>query len=208
MRTAIIVHGIVDNREEYEKEHKMGYVPESHAHWFPWLAGQLTVNRDILTQCVEMPHPYKTDMKYDEWAQTFENFKINNDTILIGHSAGCGFLLKYLATHPEMRAGQLILVAPFVDPDNTTNNFMKDWDSDPGLPKRIGAAPGGLDKTAGGVEILYSTDDMSTITESVRQVREKYGFEPNVRFHEFTDKDHFCFSDIGPEFPELLEIIK
>ena len=40
---------------------------------------------------------------------------INRDTILIGHSAGAGFILKYLALHQNLKVRQVILVAPWID---------------------------------------------------------------------------------------------
>jgi len=195
MKTAIIVHGVCEDREEYLQEYEGGYgPPKSDSHWYPWVAGKLCL-QDILTQRPEMPNPYIANgMKYDEWAATFENFKIDTDTILIGHSAGCGFLLKYLSQNPGIRCQQLILVAPWTDPAAEAGDFMKGWDSDLALPERIGK-----------IELFYSTDDDERIIESVRQIRKTY---PSISTHEFTDKGHFCLSEIGREFPEILEVIK
>ena len=198
MKTAIIVHGTFDTREEYLQQYECGPM-ETDSHWMPWLARNLILN-DIQAQRPEMPHPYDKYVKYSEWAETIGNFKINKDTVLIGHSAGTGFLLKYLAEHPEMRVGKLVLVAPWVDPTGINGDFMKGWDSDPNLINR-----------AGGVDMIYSTDDINhpdkmMIIDSVKQIVEKYGNEPNFRIHKFENKGHFT-RRIGREFPELLEAI-
>ena len=198
MKTAIIIHGVCEDRTEYLQEYEGGYgPPKSDSHWYPWVAGKLCL-REILTQCPEMPHPYVADgMKYDEWANTFENFKITPETILIGHSAGAGFLLKYLALNPEIRAAQLILVAPWTDPAAEAGDFMKGALSDSTLSEYVGR-----------IELFYSMDDDERILESVEQIRIIYGSAPNFKIYEYIDKGHFCFGDIGKEFPELLEVIK
>jgi predicted alpha/beta hydrolase family esterase len=195
MKIAIIIHGVCDDRAEYEGEYSP---PKSNSYWYSWVAGKLCL-AGILTQRPEMPHPYFTDMNYDEWAETFANFKIDEDTILIGHSAGGGFLLKYMSLHPELRAGQLILVAPFIDPTGLVHDhdFMKGALSDQNLLERIGR-----------IDLFYSMDDMDVIQQSVSKIRAEFAAASNMHIHEFANKGHFCSDDMGIEFPEILEVIK
>lgn len=194
MKTAIIIHGIDETRSDL-----MG-MPDSpsNSHWFPWLQWKM-IRRGILAQTPEMPNPYMPDMNYDEWEKTFEQFKVDENTTLIGHSNGGGFLLKYLSRHPNVRARQLVMIAPWIDVDGEHPTFHKGYELAPNLPSQ-------LDKQKGGVSLLYSTDDMGIITKSVEKIKSVYG--DKINYTEFSDKGHFCIGDIGPEFPELLEAIK
>jgi len=196
MRTAITLHGTSSLNEDpaeardywLTREPAMGM---SNSNWIPWLQGELC-RRDILTQTPEMPYPYRGRINYTEWENTFRQFEIKPDTILIGFSTGAGFLLKYLSQNPEIRAGRLVLVAPNIDPENWLGNFMQ-TNYDNNLLDRMGR-----------IDIVYSTDDRQFILDSVKRIREIY---PTANIHEFKDKGHFTLSKIGTEFPELLEII-
>lgn len=47
---------------------------------------------------------------YDDWKKVFEKNEINSDTILIGHSSGGGFLVRWLG-EAKIKIKKLILVA-------------------------------------------------------------------------------------------------
>jgi uncharacterized protein len=103
MKTAVIVHGM-PSKEEY-----LGIATlASHNHWFPWLQRELILN-EIFTQAPEMPHPYQP--LYKEWCLIFEQFKVDEDTVLIGHSLGGGFLVRWLSEN-KVKVGKVVLVAP------------------------------------------------------------------------------------------------
>jgi len=42
-----------------------------------------------------MPKPYGANYSYKEWVMEFERFDTNKETILIGHSTGGGFLVRW-----------------------------------------------------------------------------------------------------------------
>lgn len=191
MKQVILIHGMP------EKEDVFGDVwpSESNAHWLPWIQKQLT-RKDILCQSLEMPHAYNPI--YTDHCTVLDQMSISHETILVGHSLGGGFLLRYFSERPELTPRKIILVAPWVDPDNRLseefpgNNFF-DFIIDKKLTERIN------------IECLLSLDDEDYIIESVRQIRE---ILPGMMYHEFIDKGHFCEDDLGTkEFPELLEII-
>ncbi|MCL2369505.1 MAG: alpha/beta hydrolase [Alphaproteobacteria bacterium] len=200
MKNAILIHGSMVDRAQYIREHKIGMIPASNAHFNSWLSGELTVNHNILTQAPEMPHPYWTDIKYEEWADVLDNFKINENTVLVGHSAGGGFLLRFLSENKNIKVGQLVLVAPWLDMDGYAGDFLK-FDLDPTLSERVGR-----------MDIFYSTNDIwskmlnpNMILDSVQKIKQTY---PNINIHEFNDRGHFCkFDNGGEEFPEILEVI-
>ena len=109
MKTALIIHGTCDEEEFYSDI----YPSLSNSHWSPWMQKQLLM-AGYLTQTPEMPVATYPD--YGLWKQTLERHPISEDSILIGHSCGGGFLLRYLSEN-KIRTKRTILVAPWLDPD-------------------------------------------------------------------------------------------
>jgi predicted alpha/beta hydrolase family esterase len=184
MKTAIILHGM-PSREEY-------YNPESPAqsnkHWIPWIQRQLLL-KDILAQAPELPEPYAPD--YEKWRAVFEQFKVDQETMLVGHSCGAGFLVRWLSEN-NIKVGKVALVAPFLDPDHdeVPGDFFK-FEIDANL----------VSKTAG-LGIIYSTDDDQEILTSVNQLRTLL---PSAKILELTNKGHFTYRTMQTEqFPESL----
>jgi len=100
MKSAIIVHGM-PSKEEYFKVDRPS---QSNSHWLPWLQHQLIIN-GFLAQTPEMPEPYKPN--YEKWRSLFERFEIREDTFLVGHSCGGGFLVRYLSEN-NIQSGKLL----------------------------------------------------------------------------------------------------
>lgn len=184
MITAIILHGMPSATEYYNLK---GLSP-SNSHWLPWLQNKLLQN-DILTQTPEMPKPFSPH--YEQWRKTISQFDINEHTILVGHSCGAGFFLKYLSESGKSFK-HLFLIAPWVDPDHTLNNNFFENTFSGILPENK-------------ITIFVSSDDDKEILKSVELIKEKYKGSNCVTF---TNKGHFCFEDLKTtEFPELLENI-
>lgn len=185
MKNAIILHGGPSKEEYYDPK-----IPsESNSHWLPWLQKQLIV-RDILAATPEVPFAF--DRNWAVWQREVERFDIGPETILVGHSTGGGFWIKYLSIHPELRVGKVVLVAPWLDPfQQHTKNFFDDFEIDPDF----------VGRTAG-VTVFYSDDDQDDILKTVEIIREKV---KNLKFKEFHDYRHFLYEDMHTtEFPELL----
>lgn len=185
MKNAIILHGM-PVKEEY-------YLPnaraESNSHWLPWLQKKL-INEGIKADTPEIPHPYKP--LWEAWVKEVERFEIGAETILIGHSCGGGFFLKYLSLNHQVKPKKIILVAPWIDPDgNEAPGFFDGLQIDPDLVFRTE------------VVIFASDNDMGNVVKSVAKIREAL---PSAKYKEFHKYGHFCFNDMGAnEFPELLE---
>lgn len=161
---------------------------ESNSHWFPWIQHELIL-RDILAQTPEMPIPFEPD--YDLWKKTFEQFKLDSDTILIGHSCGGGFIVRYLSEN-NIKVGKVVLVAPWIDPTHIEAPKMFNFEINKDLESR-----------AADIIIFVSSDDDKQILESVEIIKSKLN---NIKIVEFKDKGHFCFRNMNTrEFPELLE---
>jgi len=189
MTNAIIVHGTC-NEQEYRSS---DYPSLSNSHWLPWLQKQLLI-RDIAAATPEIPGAYMPE--YAAWAREFERFDITPETVLIGHSCGGGFLVRWLSEHPDVRVGKVVLVAPWLDPekDKGQDNDFFDFHMDPKLVKRTG-----------GVTIFNSDDDDVTIHTSVSRIMDAI---PGIKLTEFHEKGHFCFEDLDTDaFPELLDEI-
>ena len=60
-----------------------------------------------------MPSPQEPN--YEKFKGEFEKYKITEDTILIGHSCGCAFLVRWLG-ETKQKIAKLILVAPWKIP--------------------------------------------------------------------------------------------
>jgi predicted alpha/beta hydrolase family esterase len=184
MKSAIILHGWPSKEEYYNPA-----VPSlSNAHWLPWLQGQL-LKADIAAQTPEVPRSYELNWKI--WQREFERFDLSSDTILVGHSAGGGFLVKYLSINPAIKVGKVMLVAPWLDPDGKDENgFFADFEIAPGLAARTA-----------GVTIFGSDNDQASVKRSIDSLRSK---AQNLTYREFHNYGHFCFEDMKTvEFPEL-----
>lgn len=182
MKAAIILHGMPSKAEHYRKEGKSN----SNKHWLPWIQHELIIH-DILAQTPEFPHPYNP--VYEGWFEVFQRFEINEDTMLVGHSCGAGFLIRFLSEN-NVKVGKVALVAPWLDPHKTLKTGFFDFEIDKEMVK----------KTAG-IKIFFSTDDSQDVTVGTNYLREKL---KDVEVEEFNDKGHFCFEDMQTEkFPEL-----
>ena len=69
--------------------------------WKDWLQFYAEYEHDVIVQIPRFPHAHVLLMKYNEWEPIMNRQEITPNTVLIGHSAGGGFILKYLAKHPE-----------------------------------------------------------------------------------------------------------
>ncbi len=190
METAIILSGRADKEEYYD-----AHLPaNSNNHWYPWLTKQLMVE-DIFTVAVEFPRPWQP--RYEAWKKEFERFDCGEHTVLIGYSCGAGFLVRWLSEERERKVNQVILVAPWLNPDHDpagdTADFF-DFTIDPGMVSRTK-----------GITIFHSDNDYQSIHASVRMIREQV---TGIDYQEFHNHGHFCLEDLGTEqFPELASYI-
>lgn len=187
MKNAILVPGRPDKEEHYDPKRPSN----SEAHWFSWLKRQLIL-KDIHAVSIEPPFPFRP--RYDEWKEEFERFDIAPDTILVGHSCGGGFLVRYLSEHKDLTVGKVVLVAPWINPlkyeVSDTADFF-DFEIDSEFPSRTA-----------GTTVFISSNDEPSVVKTVEILKEQV---KDITYREYTDKGHFCLEDLGgEEFPELL----
>ncbi len=124
--------------------------------------------------------------------EEFEKYPVSENTILVGHSCGCAFLVRWLGEQ-KTRIKKLILVAPWKIPKE--NNSMKEkfytFPIDETLESRVG-------------EIIMFTADNER--EDGKKSLEIYKSSLGGRVIELKGRGHYIFGDMGTEqFPELLK---
>lgn len=166
---------------------------EQKKRWRDWIVWALSEKYDVITPLM----PAKQNADYGSWKIWFERHFIfikDKQPILIGHSLGATFLLKYLSENKfPKKISQLHLVAPVVFNDGigleklSTFNFnVKKVDKILKICKEI--------------HLWHSEDDPVCLFENSEIIKKEI---PEVNFHVFKDRGHFG----QPSFPEILEII-
>ena len=187
MKNAIILHGMPSKQEYYSNK----YPSASNSHWIPWLQKQLLI-KDIQAYTPEMFKCYSPD--YNLWKTEFEKNEISSETILVGHSNGAGFILRWLSENKNVHVNKVILVAPWLDPNNKKKNSFFDFEIDSNLVSRTNK-----------FLIFNSTNDGKEMHESLEILKNKI---KNIKIRNFENYGHFCYSNLGTDaFPELLEEI-
>jgi predicted alpha/beta hydrolase family esterase len=159
-------------------------------HWIPWLKQNL-IAAGIETEAPLMPDPWDPD--YEKFKAEFEKYKVDGDSILVGHSCGCAFLVRWLG-ETKKKVSQLILVAPWKIPDD--NEFKKrfyGYPVDEGIKSRVGR-----------ITMFTADDEEEEGKESLKIFHKALGGQ----MHDLKGHGHYTFGDMGTEeFPELLEAI-
>lgn len=187
MTNAILLHGLPSKEEYYDP----GRPSASNAHWFSWLQNQLLIH-DIKTDTPEVFKPFEMD--WETWLKEVERFDIGPETILVGHSMGGGFWVKYLSEHPNVHVNKVILVAPWVNVNHEEQTDFFDFELRPDITNQ-----------AQRFTVLASDNDGEEVRNSVEYLRKQLSGAEFVDFHNY---GHFCSQDLKTDaFPELLEKI-
>jgi len=148
--------------------------------------------REIHTVAVEMPTSYYPE--YDKWKEELERYNISPETVLVGHSCGGGFLIRWLSENKNIEVRKLILVAPWlgVDPDQPFDKTFFDFDWDGNLSARVND-----------FIMFISTNDVREIKKSEEIIKNRL---TGLKIIELENKGHFTLHGMGKvEFSELLE---
>lgn len=101
----IILHGCPANATNI--------IPKSE-RWMNWISDRLK-SLGFRAYAPDMPTPWAP--RYPEWKKEFENYTVTADSLLIGHSCGAAFLVRWLL-ETNKRVSKLILVAPAKIPES------------------------------------------------------------------------------------------
>lgn len=188
-KNCIIIHGCPVNTEKAMNKKTRTY----DKHWMPWLKKQLE-NNGIKAENPLMPLPWHPD--YEKFKKEFEKYIVNENTVLVGHSCGCAFLVRWLGDSKQ-KILKLILVAPWKIPQKNKsyihqNNFYT-YEVDKTVKDRVKK-----------IVMFISNDEKDNGKKSLEIFHNALGGEiVNLKNH-----GHYCLRDMGTEeFPELLEKI-
>ena len=182
--TVYILHGCPSDIEKAMNPETRTY----NKHWIPWLKEQL-VARGIDVETPLMPNPWAPD--YVEFRKEFEKFPVSEDDILIGHSCGGAFLVRWLGDSKQ-KIAKLILVAPWKVPDagDRLREEYYGFEIDKTIPDRVGE-----------IVMFTSDNEEEDGKKSVKIFHEALG----GKLVELPDKGHYTMKDMGTTvFPELL----
>lgn len=183
----IIIHGCPSNVEKAMNPETRTY----DKHWIPWTKSKLT-KLGIPTETPLMPDPWEPS--YEKFKAEFEKHKVNENSVLIGHSCGTTFLLRWLG-ETKQKVAKLILIAPWViaDKDDETRRIFYEYPIDSTIRERVG-------------EIIFFTadDEDPDGRESLKIIHDVIG-GTIIDLH---GRGHYTMGDMGTEeFPELIEQI-
>ena len=139
-----------------------------------------------------MPSPWQPD--YEKFKSEFEKYDVDKNTILVGHSCGCAFLVRWLG-ETKTKIFKLILVAPWKvnDKGDSSREKFYTYDIDKTVSNRI-------------EEIIMFTSDNE----------DPKGKDSLIIFHnalggeiiELKNQGHYTQAGMGTEkFPELVRKI-
>lgn len=163
-------------------------VPPKEKKWMNWLADELN-KKGLSALAPDMPTSWNP--KYLDWKKEFEKYVVNEVSILVGHSCGAAFLVRWLLETGKI-VKKLVLVAPAKVPegDQDTRKDLYDFELSPNLPKIAEEV------------VLFISNDLPHHLKS----QEIYIKALNPRVFQLENKVHFLFFQMGTnEFPELLE---
>lgn len=185
MRNCIIIHGgpLTDTPEE---PHELNTL-----YWHPWTKTELE-KHDISTFVPAMPNPWNP--KYEEWKETIEKLPVTAESVLIGHSRGVTFLLRWLSDTKQY-IDKLIMVAPNLRTESTNVELQSfySFDIDTSIQKRVRER----------VVFTSENDDLENMGSAQLLAKELDCKIINLPTH-----GHFITGEMGgDEFPELIKEI-
>ena len=157
--------------------------------WKTNLPQRLGKNYDVLIPRM----PNSANSRYTEWKIWFERMFafLNNEVILIGHSLGAMFLIKYLSenTFPKQINKLFLVSSPYGENMADLAEFKPPESFDQ------------LSKQVKNVFIFHSKDDIVVPLSEFEEIKKRL---PQAVAFVFEDRGHFN----QEEFPELVELIK
>ncbi len=183
----IIVHGSPKDEASWRP-------PTDKNKWMSWIKEELE-KVGIKTYTPSMPTPWLP--LYKAWKEEFEKTPINKNSILIGHSAGGAFLVRWLSETGQ-KIKKMILVAPGkilhgAPTEHSRNKELYDFEINPTIKKQVQE-----------IVVITSDNDKPWRIESANLYKKKLSAKLII----IPGKAHFTYKEMGTrELPELLEEI-
>jgi hypothetical protein len=186
----ILIHGCPSNKEKAMNAETRTY----DKHWLPWTKLKLE-ERGIKTETPLMPAPWQH--VYEDFKAEFEILDIDENTVLVGHSCGCAFLVRWLGD-TKRKISKLFLVAPWktFDRHGIKNEYKEKfytYDIDPGIKERVSK-----------IVMFTANDEDPDGKKSLDIFHDVLGGE----IISLDNHGHYTQGDMGTEeFPELVDKI-
>lgn len=183
MSNVYIIHGCPSDTEKAVNPETRTY----DKHWIPWVKKELE-SRGFKVETPSMPNPWQPN--YEEFKNEFEKNVISEDSILIGHSCGCAFLVRWLGD-TKQKVKKLILVAPWKVPDDAAKENFYNFPIDESITSRVGEI------------IMFTADDEE---EDGKNSLKMYHDVLGGKIVNLSGHGHYVLDDMGTEeFPELIQ---
>lgn len=181
MQRVVVIHGNGDS--------------SGSDNWSPWLKIELT---KLGVKCETPNFPNPVLAKSDEWLPFLkETLKVDENTILIGHSSGAVAAMRYAEKNKIY--GSILIGTYYSDlgyeDEKASGYFDAPWQWET------------IKNNQNWLIIFASTDDPFIRIEEPKYIRDKL----DAQYHEFSDQGHFSGTSPGHqklEFPELLDALK
>lgn len=188
MKHVLIVHGCAEKKEARLSVEERSY-PQP---WMRWMEQALR-GKGYRVDIPLMPTPWAP--VYEDYKKMFEQYPLSEETILVGHSCGCAFLVRYLSEVPvHVRA--LICVAPWkIDEHGSQEGrIFYDFPIDPGIAERVES-------------IVYFTSE-NEYPQGKKGLKWFHGILGGKVIH-LSGRGHYTreHSLQSEQFPEILELI-
>lgn len=175
----IVLHGCPPTKEMVTPKDK---------RWMNWLEIKLK-EKELNAIALDLPTSWSP--KYSEWKKEFEMLSVTENTMLIGHSCGGAFLVRWLL-ETKRKVRKLILVAPAKVPEGESDTRKDLYDFV--LPKDASYIADEI--------VLFISNDLPHHLKS----QTLYIDSLHPRVIKLENKVHFLFFQMKTnEFPELLE---
>jgi len=164
--------------------------------WFPWLKKELE-KLGYKVNSLKMPHPELPIIK--DWVTTLEKeIKLNEETILIGHSIGCQTIMRYLAK-PNRKIKSAFFAAPWFTLDLESEGEEAVQEAKPWLETPIDITQ--VKKNCTHFVAFFSDDDWAVPLSDEKLFKQRI----NAKTIILKKRSHF---ELQMTFPELLAEIK
>lgn len=160
--------------------------PNNENNWMGWTKKELE-KKNFKVYCPTIPMVWQAP--YSDWEKELDKIEIDNNTTIIGLSAGAGAATRYIV-EKNRQINKLILVAPAILEPWPTNHFY-DFTINDSIRNQI----------AKGTTIFYDPKDTDYIVKSVQIYKERL----NAKLIDTPGYGHFSF--LIQTFPELLNEI-
>lgn len=167
--------------------------PNNEGNWMGWTKKRLEAQGYQAT-CPVISDAWNAP--YEQWKTELDKTRIDENTILVGWSAGAGVFLRYLGETGK-KIKRLILIAPGFLPAKTPSQDFPN--SKNFYPSQI--SPNLKDQIKDRVVVFASNDPYEGVLRSIASCSELF----NAKIIQFENFGHFSF--LIKELPELLEEI-